>query len=104
MHVPGNLLASLPESENSSNQFSRKLNLRLDVQNGGIDVDIHLLGDAARAGEGGRKERAFLHLEVKDGYEQGLDKFPLVTRIVGTIRRVDTGKITHIYLISTRPT
>ncbi|KAF4582536.1 hypothetical protein EYR38_002662 [Pleurotus pulmonarius] len=81
MHVPGNLLASLPESENSSNQFSRKLNLRLDVQNGGIDVDIHLLGDAARAGEGGRKERAFLHLEVKDGYEQGLDKFPLVTRI-----------------------
>ncbi|KAF9490321.1 hypothetical protein BDN71DRAFT_1454428 [Pleurotus eryngii] len=81
MHVPGNLLASLPESENSSNQFSRRLNLRLDVQNGGIDVDIHLLGDAARAGEGGRKERAFLHLEVKDGYEQGLDKFPLVTRI-----------------------
>ncbi|KAJ8514819.1 hypothetical protein ONZ45_g7671 [Pleurotus djamor] len=85
MHVPSGLLASLPESDEENPAGRLTTNLRLDCQNGGIDVDLYLTGDPSKAASARHapnlKERALLNLELKDGLEPGLDRFPLIARI-----------------------
>ncbi|KAJ7266964.1 hypothetical protein B0H12DRAFT_1230076 [Mycena haematopus] len=78
LDIPARLLSPLPPGETA------RKNLLLNVENGGIDVDVHLIGDpmpnAATA-----VARTELHLELCGGSD---NTFPLIAKIhTPTLRR-----------------
>jgi hypothetical protein len=72
LDIPAQLLSPLPPGETT------RKNLLLKVENGGIDVDVHLIGEPtpnAPAAVG----RTELHLELCGSLE---NTFPLIAKIV----------------------
>ncbi|KAF7316309.1 hypothetical protein MIND_00149600 [Mycena indigotica] len=86
LDIPGHLLAPL-----GSGETTRK-NLRLKVENGGIDVDVYLVGEPTQHNTGPVK-RTELHFELCGGFSSS----PLLARIhTPTLRRPPV----HISLVS----
>ncbi|KAJ6473517.1 hypothetical protein C8R47DRAFT_952153, partial [Mycena vitilis] len=76
LDIPAQLLSPLPAGETT------RKNLLLKVENGGIDVDVHLIGEPNAPTAVARTE---LHLELCGGVE---NTFPLIAKIhTPTLRR-----------------
>lgn len=73
LHIPAALLAPVGPRE-------ERKNLKLDVENGGIDVDIYLADDSSLAGEGQKKPRTTLDLKISGA--PNFNTFPLIAKIV----------------------
>ncbi len=78
LHIPAELLPPLNIRKNET-EADRK-NLRLEVENGGIDVDIHLVGELAAQSFPSPAPRTTLSLGLAGGSRDST--FPIVARIV----------------------
>lgn len=78
LHIPPELLPPLNIRKNET-EADRK-NLRLEVENGGIDVDIHLVGELPGPVTPGLSPRTTLSLGLAGGSRDST--FPIVARIV----------------------
>ncbi|KAF8900321.1 hypothetical protein CPB85DRAFT_1439602 [Mucidula mucida] len=77
LHIPAELLPPLNIRKNET-EADRK-NLRLEVENGGIDVDIHLVGELAAQSFPSPAPRTTLSLGLAGGSRDST--FPIVARI-----------------------
>ncbi|KAJ7126142.1 hypothetical protein C8R44DRAFT_874510 [Mycena epipterygia] len=72
LDIPAQLLSPLAPGETT------RKNLLLMVENGGIDVDVHLIGEPVTQGASNAVARTELHLELCGGSENA---FPLIAKI-----------------------